>query len=327
MRPQILYSSKEVRLAIADLFKDRNIRRIAISAYVGNGAEPYLPYRKDLHLICSPTPGGTNPRTLRKLKREGVKVEFVDSLHMKLYWAAERGSVITSANLSTNALGIGGLKELGILLDPGVVNITRVLKQLKPRAAEGSELHALDVKHRKYHAANPRLFRPSSTATFTEWHDSPHPEKWKLLCFDESATKLSETAIRAIKEEFGTQPYDWFWSEKACVQEGEWVLCAPTTTANSKGPSWVYVHRLISVPKRDRVYPNFPFEVIQVHTAKHYEAPPFKLDAKVRSALRHFADEKHVTDSSSPINPPSSLIRAVYRACSTTGAASRTPRR
>ena len=58
--PRVLYTSTEVRSAIVNLFRHRDSERIAISAFVGDGADAYLPYPKGLQLICSPTPGATN---------------------------------------------------------------------------------------------------------------------------------------------------------------------------------------------------------------------------------------------------------------------------
>src|SRR5262249_52487710 len=147
-------NSTEVRSAIIDLFGDGATDRVAISAFVGDGADAYLPYPKGLRLICSPTPGATNPRTLRLLMSKGVTVEFVDRLHMKVYWAKDRGAVVASANLSTNAMGIGSLKEAGVLLPPNEFHIERILKQLRPRPAK-SELRRLDVKHKEYYKRVP----------------------------------------------------------------------------------------------------------------------------------------------------------------------------
>jgi hypothetical protein len=144
---RVLYTSKEVRKQIVELFSDATKRRVAISAYVGDGAEAYLPRPAGLHLVCSPTPGGTNPGTIRFLMSRGVKAEFVDFLHMKVYWCEGRGVVVASANLSTNALGAGGLKEFGVRMDAQEVDIDRVLRGLK-RVDASTKLHWLDREHR-----------------------------------------------------------------------------------------------------------------------------------------------------------------------------------
>src|SRR5262245_37865896 len=110
----VLYTAAEVRSAIVRLFSFSRGRRVAISAFVGDGAEAYLPKPSGIQLICWPKEGGTNPNALRRLMAKGVEVFFCDALHMKVYWAEGRGAVVTSANLSRNALGAGDLKEVGV---------------------------------------------------------------------------------------------------------------------------------------------------------------------------------------------------------------------
>lgn len=81
---RILYTSAQVREAIINLFSLSKGRRVAITAFVGDGAEAFLPRPKGLELVCWPKAGGTNPNALRKLMKRGVQVSFSDSLHMKV---------------------------------------------------------------------------------------------------------------------------------------------------------------------------------------------------------------------------------------------------
>src|SRR4051812_26338296 len=111
---KILYTSAEVRKAIIDLFTGCKGRRVAVVGFVGDGAESYLPKPSGIELICWPKAGGTNPNVLRRLAKNKVIIRFADRLHMKVYWAEGTGSIVTSANLSANALGAGNLKELGV---------------------------------------------------------------------------------------------------------------------------------------------------------------------------------------------------------------------
>ena len=78
--PRILYTSGEVREAIVSLFEATSGRKVAISAFVGYGAEAYLGKIKGLELICWPKAGGTNPHALRKLISKGAKISFSDLL-------------------------------------------------------------------------------------------------------------------------------------------------------------------------------------------------------------------------------------------------------
>ncbi|MET0645175.1 MAG: hypothetical protein ABW208_01055 [Pyrinomonadaceae bacterium] len=113
---KVIYKSAEIREEIGRLFSSSKGRRVAVVAFVGDGAEEYVRKPEGLHIYCWPKEGGTNPNALRKLIRLGAKVHFADSLHMKVYWTEDRGAIITSANLCTNALGSGDLKEIGVRL-------------------------------------------------------------------------------------------------------------------------------------------------------------------------------------------------------------------
>src|ERR1017187_6390493 len=146
---QVLYTSAEVRQAIVDIFSTTRGRRVAISAFVGDGAEAFLPSPSGISLVCWPHPSGTNPRTLRKLMAKGVEVSFADSLHMKVYWSEQKGAVVTSANLSTNAMGQGDLKEFGVRLPPKQIDIDRILQHLNVRPISPAELRRLDRLHDK----------------------------------------------------------------------------------------------------------------------------------------------------------------------------------
>lgn len=148
---KILYSSNEIHSAIKRLFSEPSTqdRRVVLVAYVGGGAELYLPYPKSLHVICSPSPGGTDPDTLRRLIKRGAKVEISYKLHMKVYWSHSRGCVLLSANAPSSALGLGGLKEAGVYFPPGLLDIDRLIKYASSRLVRQSDLHKLDRQSRE----------------------------------------------------------------------------------------------------------------------------------------------------------------------------------
>jgi hypothetical protein len=124
---KILKSSASIRKAIGELMAPGGGRRVAISAFVGDGARAFIRKPLGVEIICWPRAGGTNPLELNRLKNAGAHISFADRLHMKVYWAAKRGAIVGSANLSTNALGAGGLKEFGVLLPPGSIDIDELI--------------------------------------------------------------------------------------------------------------------------------------------------------------------------------------------------------
>ncbi len=124
---KILYSSEEIRNNIVDLFNNPHNRRIAIDAFVSDGAEAYLPNPSGLEVYCCPEPESTDPDTLIDLIERGAKVYFVDKLHIKVYHCEGIGTIVTSANLSRNALGAGNLLETGVLLSSGDLEIKNLI--------------------------------------------------------------------------------------------------------------------------------------------------------------------------------------------------------
>lgn len=312
--PRVLYTSTEVRSAIVNLFRDRLSERIAISAFVGDGADAYLPYPDGLHLICSPTPGATNPNTLRLLMSRGVRVEFVNSLHMKIYWANKRGAVVTSANLSTNAMGVGGLKEAGVLLGPEELDIKRLLKHLKRRPAE-PELRLLDRKHKDFYKrvgwTGPKSPRPS----YVEWFNSPARARWKVFLYSTASYDLSEMATHSIRQEFNRKPHDWIWSQLPTVHENDWILCGFTSRGRLQKLTWLFADQVFAVPKSDHNYDSeFPHEVVQIHGAKHYPPPPFSANEELCKSLRQILADTIRKETATPFELRPKELRSIYEA-------------
>ena len=129
MEATVLYSSAAIHAKIKSILGQpkNGERRVAIVAYVGEHAPAYLPQPKGLSLICCPAPGATSAAALRRIMHAGANVRFAERLHMKVYWSQARGCIITSANLSSSALGASGLKEAGVFLPPGSVDIDELI--------------------------------------------------------------------------------------------------------------------------------------------------------------------------------------------------------
>ena len=175
---KVLYSSKEIREELHRIYADTAQKRIAISAFVGMDAISYLPNPKGIMLICWPKEGGTNPDGIRRLIEEEVDVHFCDSMHIKLYWTQKHGAIITSANLSSNAMDTGHLLEFGILLPSRCINIKKLLSSLKIRQAKENEIRTLDVEHDHYYRK--KQVKPSTVKqTFLKWYNSKYRKNWK----------------------------------------------------------------------------------------------------------------------------------------------------
>jgi hypothetical protein len=309
-----LYSSSDVRQAIIKLFSSAEGRRVAISAFVGEGAEAYLPHPKGLELVCWPKAGGTNPAVLRKLMKLGVKVFFSDSLHIKVYWAKGRGAVVCSANLSTNALGAGNLKEAGILLHPEEIEIDRLLSGLKPRNVSRSELLRLDRLHKVYLASN-RIRAYSEQVSFCDWYESAHRPEWRIAFWEETAKGTPQKVKATLQKEYGLdEPEQQVFASQRVYREGDWVLTAKLRKRSISDAGWLFVDRTEKVSPSDKeAYdPECQFDHIQIWPLHRYPAPPFRLDRAFRESLSKAALEFKQPSLWEVFRPPSRLVDRIY---------------
>ncbi len=313
---KVLYTKSEVRSAITELFSSANRRRVAITAFVGEGAGAFLPKPEGVELICWPQPGGTNPSAIRDLMASGVRVRFADGLHMKVYWADGKGAVVTSANLSTNALGAGNLREAGVLLPASTVDVDRLIGSIHPRPVSGAELHRLDKAHRRFHTGKWRPPDHAPARTFREWYNEPTRSRWKLGWWD-SGGQVSKAARQVSNERYGVRSPHTF---NACRQH-QYSDFDCILTFYSRGESisdieWMYVDFCVKVSRSDkRAYSyGYPYQAVQVWTPKHYPAPPFVASGEFkrafRRALRAYGLRK-LTDLD-VTKPPAFLLEHIY---------------
>jgi hypothetical protein len=284
---RILYSSAEVRSAIVRLFSSSKGRRVAITAFVGDGAEAFLPKPEGLELICWPNAGATNPNAVRELIRKKVKVFFADAVHMKVYWTEDQGAVLTSANLSRNALGSGNLKEAGIVLPPGQVDIDRLLGQLKMREVEPSELRKLDRLHRLYTARNDVEMKPTRS-TFLDWYRSPFREGWKLVWYEECTQDTPIIAQEEARNNYGiSEPNACFFDSVKDYRRGDCILGFWFKKDSAHDAHWMVADFIVGVPRSDKKAhdPKNPYYLCQFKPSKYYR-PPFRIDKPFRDALR-----------------------------------------
>ena len=279
---KVLHSASDLRAAVHEVFGGRS-RRVALVAFVGEGAEAYLPNAKGLELVCCPDGRSTNPNELRRLESKGVKVRFADNLHMKLYWS-RLGAVVASANLSDNGLG-GGLKELGVLLGPGQVDITHALRIAKPRKVTDVEMRRLDHEYataprEKRKPVGPPPPRRKQT-TFGEWLKQPHRRVWKLGWWDAYEGE-SATTRKVCRTDYGVDSPDNFIPCKpGDYAQGDWVLCFRTTKRAVREIEWLCVDRQVPVRRSDRGFDRkFSCEAIQAYPLNHYGTSPFDCSAK-----------------------------------------------
>ena len=231
---------------------------------------------------------------------------------MKVYWSETGGVVVTSANLSTNALGVGDLKEAGVLLGPESLDIDELLAPLSLRPA-APELHALDLAHRDYYRRHPQR-QKHSQASFAQWFRTPARQEWKLLVCEEFCDEMISRASRDYSQtEIGREPTAWAWSAKRTVKENEWVLCAALRREDSVNFGWLYIDHIQKVPPGDGAYSkHYPYELVQLRPLKTYEPPPFAVDLKFKKAFRDAAAKLEITsETESPFSPRNQLLETL----------------
>lgn len=183
----------------------------------------------------------------------GVKVFFVDSLHMKWYWTEDKGAVLTSANLSTNALGAGDLKEIGVRMKSDSVDIEHVIASLNARKVNQKELSQLDRLHRLYVAKN-GLREEHKPTSFQEWFSLPLRSEWKLIWVETQAKCNSLRATEAARLEYNLkEPHcSLFVARKKDYRIGDWILYFSLGKTSASQPDWLFADAIFSVPTTDK---------------------------------------------------------------------------
>lgn len=288
-RHRLLYTSADIHRQIKRLFghPSPGDRRVALVAYVGTDAAKYLPHPKGLRLICNLSAGGTDPDSLRQLIARGANVEVSDSLHMKVYWSKSRGCVICSANASSSALGRDGLKESGIWLPSGAVDVKRLVRYSDPRKIGLSDLRRLDRETREYER-NSSKRQMKAKFDFSCWYSSPHRSVWKLGYSGKEVYGYAKAVREQSYIEYGhKEPYTWISCRKGKVQKGDWLLTFAESERGIKSLQWLYVDFLVKVSPRDKRYYDkaCPYHAVQVNSPSKYPTPPFSITPQFRSAL------------------------------------------
>ena len=305
-RPRILSTTAEIQREVVRLMKP-GTRRVAVTAFVGAGAIAYIPKPEGVTIVCWPKAGGTNPAAVRELIRRKADMRFADGVHMKVYWAATRGVVIGSANLTTNALGSGGLKEMAVLLPAGAVSIDKVLKSLSARAVSAKELNRLEREHRKL---GRKLAGPSKNISFCEWFEMKARSSWKIGWWDQ-AVSYSPQARAAAKADYGRTPMDSIWGRTGEHVAGDWVLSFRLTKKRVYRARWLFVNFVVRAGSKAETY---PFEAVQVWTSRECTTPPFALTKTFNRALAKACRDFGVTKLKNleTVRPPEKLLRGIY---------------
>jgi hypothetical protein len=322
MTPKVLYNSGAIRTEIHKLFDkpSRSDRRVVLVAYIGQDYAKYLPDPRDIEVICSPTPGATSVRAVTELQKAGARIKFSDQLHMKVYWSAERGCLITSANLSTNALGIKGLKEAGVLLDATAVNIDQLLREAQPYKVTDPRLKQLKEEEDKFKRAMAAVGRRGSQGgyQYLDWYNSEAVARteWKLG-YSDVPVNAAKAGKELVKLRYGrAAPVDWFGVTKTQVREDDWLLTFRVASGEEVevlgSLGWMYVHHIVRIHKDDSAYdPNdkdYRFQAIQALPNNRTPPPPFPLTPTFKTAFKAAVEKVEASEETEGSLIPSKVL-------------------
>ena len=212
----------ELRVEIRKVLSEPGVR--CAVAFWGAGSEA-LVTGTGARIICNLRMGGTNPHALRKVRATILKR---DDLHAKIYIGAN-AAIVTSANVSSNGLGLQGVEQAG-WIEAGVI-----VEDIVP-LSDWFEKLWLDSD----------LIRPSDwKAAERAWQARTKPTATSFTYFDADASDLPllnwlswaswDTNRDAIAERFGTVTEDLVHqvqgglelehADDERVLVGRWVLC------------------------------------------------------------------------------------------------------
>lgn len=323
---QVLYTASTLQAAIRRVLAPGERDRVAIAPYVSSHALTVLAAPKGLRLICKLDPK-TDADTLRTLRKRGVRLEHAIALHMKVYHSAA-GCVITSANLSRNALTRTPLKEAGAYFPPGRVDIERFIAECRPQAITSTDLRALKRSNQTVPPGDRDHSQPRERVTYAEWFaDRESRELWRMGWWNEPGRGVAKAARDQSLHEYGLPPYDYLNLGSKQGQKGDWYLTfrLPRVLKVHWLLAQVHVKSYKDDPNHDKEY---PFVACQVWKPKDLE-PPFQVDPPLVQALR--ATVKQFTpnwvEDSITLEPTVEFLTALdthYRALAAKGQSRRT---
>jgi len=294
---QYLYDSKQIRAKIHSLFSSEhaNRRRVIVVAYVGQDACDFISSPKGVEIYCWPLAGATNPNGIAALQAKGAKIHFASGLHSKVYWVKGVGGLITSANLSSNALARGIQREAGVFI-PSMDErtIDKFVSQANASPVTEEALAKLWREHEQFWATHTPV-RGTSASTglllrsYTEWFADVGFDKlpWKINYVDKDYYGLQKAAKdEAVKRKGSNNVFNFINGLKGEYEANDWVLYCEESKSGLRAVSfeWVRLDYYIAVGN-DRRKNGCPYQGVQLHPLSPEQSPPFSLDKTFRDAF------------------------------------------
>lgn len=317
---QILTKAHEIKQKLQWIFDDDSCERIVIVAFVGENAVEYLSNPEGIKLYCWPIIPGTNPSGLRKLKNQKVDLKGVKKLHSKIYWSKNRGCIIGSANLSSNALEDNKNIETCVYLPAGEVDINNILSNitLKSDPITNSDISKLERQFNAYSVKNPpQEFNKKHNINFPEWYENNKNNINIKLRYWDTEDDAPSDAPDDVKEQTGsTHFHDYIHGDNAnSFKIGDWILELKENTTISNAViselSW-FIPNIRTVTKdKNWKYDKF----IWYQTGKILIRRPFNTEDKIllksiNKSLLHFSATSETIKKTN--EPKAKFLKIVY---------------
>ena len=296
--PVVLHSTAEIRKRVAHILNgEPGERRVALVAFVGRRPLEIADRVDGLEVVCWPAPGVTSAEGVRDLVAARASVRFATRMHRKVYWSANRGALVGSANFTLGALGPNANSEACVYFpNSSDVPIDVLLSDLAPDTESFderlAELEAADEPADHYGAVRKRA--PSFAEWCAQWGAGDKgglkPPRWKLGAWDEELD-FSKEARRVSKERFRREEPDSFISapKKSTFLERDWILTVRIVGSKLSELEWLRVQYVVRVSKGDKVAydKEYPYQAVQAVKCRPTLAP-FDLSsrAEVHAALK-----------------------------------------
>jgi len=272
-----------------------NIRSISPSkiavAYVGKDWAEFIDKNILKEIVVSPTIG-SNPRAIAELVKQlgWDKVHFLDNLHAKIY-VGPNSAAIGSANLSRNALGIGGLLEASVVTNDDAL-VSSLLALFNEYVESAGKLYLdtdakkeklKDLRKRHNEQGHPPSENGGNMKRNFMDYDPELDDEFYVAWYSGGVTKYNDAFASEIPDistqEFHKDDYvKEHFSPDDEINVGYWILDWKTNESGrpskSPKPLWIYVHHVFPNACDDEGY-----ESVAVENPKKYKpGPPFEID-------------------------------------------------
>ena len=274
-------------------------RKIAVG-YVGSRWQQYIESADKLQSFVVSPRLGTNVAAVREIAKQCTweKVWLHNNLHAKIYIGKGK-AVLTSANLSENALEPGGLIEVGAVVDNRIMLdgieaffetiLAEAKKQYPTRGEKEARLKRLEAENKaRIKPALPIEKTPRGVQYEPVWWTDDDDFEVNAAKFTDWVPEATVKAGPAAVEDWICEQYAVFSCEHGdSYHPGDWLLAFELdvkTQSHVKQLTWHCVEAVVPGASREKGYPD---AVLCTEEEKTSRRVPFRINEKLLDAFRN----------------------------------------